>query len=79
MIKVTTRTIGLALVVGALAGCAGTGGPSQAHEVTHEWVPTHRVAKLNFQDNNVACASSAQNVSSYETCMASRGYELHQD
>jgi hypothetical protein len=68
---------GIAMVAGLAAGCASNDPHAGITDATHEWVPTDRVAKVNFNDNNASCAQAAGSVAAYETCMRDRGYQLH--
>jgi hypothetical protein len=75
MLKRTAAGLGAGIVL--LAGCANTGESVAAHEATHEWIATDRVAAVGFHENERVCAGGADSVDGYEACMADRGYELH--
>lgn len=68
---------GIALAAGLAAGCASNDPHAGITDATHEWVPTDRVAKVNFYDNNSTCVQGAGTVAAYESCMQDRGYQLH--
>lgn len=65
--------VALFVVLGAVAGCA-TEGPR--HDVTHQWVPGDRIARVNFDNYESECRAEADTVSGYEACMSARGYDL---
>ena len=68
---------GIAMVAGLAAGCASNDPYVGITDATHEWVPTDRVAKVNFYDNNSNCVQGAGSVDAYESCMRNRGYQLY--
>ena len=67
------KNIILVALLATLFGCAAS-APYQ--KATHYWTAEKRILKHGFADNNKNCATSAQTVSAYETCMQEYGYRL---